>query len=74
MTHIIHEKVRELEIQLQELNDKKAVLQEELKNTYAELKKSTSPTIPKVHNLFSPEEKIKIFMNLVFSSLALFFC
>ncbi|MCC8484192.1 MAG: DEAD/DEAH box helicase family protein [Rickettsia endosymbiont of Labidopullus appendiculatus] len=64
MTHIIHEKVRELEIQLQELNDKKAVLQEELKNAYAELKKSTSSAIPEVHKLFSPEEKIKIFMNL----------
>ncbi len=65
MIHNIHDKIRILEIQLRELDIKKASLQEELKNAHIELEKSSSTvTSTEVHNVFSPEEKIKIFMNL----------
>ena len=65
MMHNIHDKIRILELQLRELDIKKASLQEELKNAHIELEKSSSTvTSTEVHNVFSPEEKIKIFMNL----------
>lgn len=65
MMHNIHDKIRILELQLRELDIKKASLQEELKNAHIELEKSSSTvTSTEVQNVFSPEEKIKIFMNL----------
>ena len=65
MMHNIHDKIRILELQLRKLDIKKASLQEELKNAHIELEKSSSTvTSTEVHNVFSPEEKIKIFMNL----------
>jgi superfamily II DNA or RNA helicase len=65
MVHIMHDKVRILEIQLRELEIKKAALQAELKNAHIELEKSASTvTSIKIHNGFSQEEKIKIFMSL----------
>ncbi|MBI2792843.1 MAG: DEAD/DEAH box helicase family protein [Gammaproteobacteria bacterium] len=64
MTHLIHEKIKFLEAQLRDLDSKKSALQEELKNAHAELAKLSSVTATEVHNGFSSEEKIKIFMGL----------
>lgn len=61
MTYIIHEKIRILEIQLRDLDIKKASLQAELKSAYGELEKNLSP---RAASHLSPEEKVKIFMNL----------
>ena len=65
MTHGIHDKIRTLEIQLKELDVKKVALLEELKKAHIELENSTSNiALIETHTIFSPEEKIKIFMNL----------
>jgi superfamily II DNA or RNA helicase len=65
MTHGIHDKIRTLEIQLKELDVKKVALLEELKKAHIELEKSVSNIASiETHTIFSPEEKIKIFMNL----------
>jgi superfamily II DNA or RNA helicase len=61
MTHIIHEKIRILKIQLRDLDIKKAYLQAKLKSAYGELEKNLST---RAASHFSPEEKVKIFMNL----------
>lgn len=61
MTYIIHEKIRILKIQLRDLDIKKAYLQAKLKSAYGELEKNLST---RAASHFSPEEKVKIFMNL----------
>ncbi len=65
----IHEKIQFLENQIQELDRQKVSLQAELKKTQDELQKHPStPSLPLssqiTNKTFSPEEKIKIFMNL----------
>jgi len=65
MTHSIHDKISILESQLRELDIKKAALRQELKNAHIELEKSSSIiTSTEPQSVFSPTEKIKIFMNL----------
>jgi hypothetical protein len=66
---LIHEKIQFLENQLQELEKQKVSLKTELKKTQDELQKhqpiSSLPlSLPIANKTFSPEEKIKIFMNL----------
>ena len=66
---LVHEKIRFLENQLQELERQKASLQAELKKTQDELQKhppipSLPLSLPIANKTFSPDEKIKIFMNL----------
>lgn len=61
MTHILHEKIRILEMQLRDLDIKKDSLQAELKSAYGEFEKNLSA---RVASHLSPEEKVKIFMNL----------
>jgi len=65
MIRIIHEKIKTLEIELQELDNKRAVLQNKLNSAHIELKKLTlSTSLPETDQIFSSEQKIKIFMNL----------
>ncbi len=69
MSDSIHEKIQFLENQLQDLERHKAYLQTELKKTREDLQKHPSllslPLLSPIANkTFSPEEKIKIFMNL----------
>lgn len=64
MTHIIHNKIKFLEEQLQGLDRAKDILQADLKTAYNELKKFASITPITAHRTFSAAEKIKIFMNL----------
>jgi hypothetical protein len=64
MTNYIREKIKVLEGRLQELEEEKNVLQGELKNAYVELQKTSNNQITDCKRYFSPEEKVKIFMNL----------
>ncbi len=68
MPRFIHEKIQFLESQLQELEKQKISLQTELRNAREELQNHSSPPssplLPTNNKTFSPEEKIKIFMNL----------
>lgn len=60
MTQIIHAKIRILKTQLQDLDIKKASLQAALKIAYEALENLSSSAAAQL----SPEEKVKIFMNL----------
>ncbi|MBU6338351.1 MAG: DEAD/DEAH box helicase [Rickettsiales bacterium] len=63
MTNSIREKIQILENQLQEVEKQKSLLQKELENAKQELQKHI-PQLPLSSNkIFSPEEKIKIFMD-----------
>lgn len=64
MSHTIHKKIQILENQLQELEKQRASLQKELKSAHEELQNHLSPPSINHNKTFSPEEKIKIFMNL----------
>ncbi len=67
MANSILEKIQILENQLQEIDRQKSLLQKELKNSKEELQNylSPSPQLALSNNrIFSPEEKIKMFMNL----------
>lgn len=56
MIRIIHEKIKTLEIELQELDNKRAVLQNKLNSAHIELKKLTlSTTLPETDQIFSSE-------------------
>lgn len=61
MASKIEEEIRTLETQLKEIDKKRIEVQEELKNAHAKLRQFIPPSI---ENIFSSEEKIKIFMDL----------
>lgn len=64
MTESIQDKILILENALEELEIKKSFLLEELKKVKNELANSSCIAIKPNNSIFSPEEKIKIFMNL----------
>jgi hypothetical protein len=64
MMNHIREKIKALESRFQELEEGKSILQGELKNAYVELRKTSNNQNTDCKRHFSPEEKVKIFMNL----------
>jgi superfamily II DNA or RNA helicase len=60
----IHNKIKILEDRLQVIEEERTVLQGELENACVELQKASNKHTTDCQQHFSPEEKVKIFMNL----------
>ena len=64
MGQALQEKIQILETKLQKLEEEKNNLQQELTKSYLDLQIHSNKLISKNNSNFSPDEKIKIFMNL----------